>query len=123
MTTRNIVHIEIPANDGKTAGAFYEKLFGWHIVHDETFNYTMWDAHEGPAGGFRPIGENVRPGEVLIYVNSEDVEADLKVAVGLGGEIAMEKTEIPGNGWFGIFKDPDGNFVGLYTAIQPAASQ
>jgi predicted enzyme related to lactoylglutathione lyase len=121
MTKRNIVHVEIPASDGKAAGAFYEKLFGWHIVHDDQFNYTMFDAHEGPGGGFSPINEHTSPGDVLVYVNSEDIEADLKAAVELGASIAMEKTEIPGTGWFGVFVDPTGNPIGLYTNMAPAA--
>lgn len=119
MTKRNIVHIEIPATDGKASGAFYEKLFGWHIMHDEQFNYTMFDPHEGPGGGFSWVNEHTKPGDVLIYINSEDIEADLKQAAALGGSILREKEEIPGTGWFGIFKDPVGNMIGLYTAMNP----
>ena len=119
MTKRNIVHVEIPTTDGKASGEFYGKLFGWHITHDEQFNYTMFDPHEGPGGGFSGITEYNQPGDVLVYVNSEDIEADLKAAVGLGGTILEEKMEIPGTGWFGIFKDPVGNKIGLYTAMNP----
>jgi predicted enzyme related to lactoylglutathione lyase len=31
----------------------------------------------------------------------------------------MPKTEIPGFGWFGMFMDPTGNRVGLYTSMNP----
>jgi predicted enzyme related to lactoylglutathione lyase len=31
----------------------------------------------------------------------------------------VPKTEIPGIGWFGVFTDPTGNKVGLYTAQSP----
>lgn len=117
MTKRNFVHVEIPATDGKAAGEFYEKLFGWHITHDEQFNYTMFDPQEGHGGGFSWINETTKPGDVLVYVNSEDIEADLNQAVALGGSIVQAKEEIPGTGWFGIFKDPTGNNIGLYTAM------
>ena len=79
----------------------------------------MFDPHEGPGGGFTSIDENVRPGNVLIYVNSEDIEADLKKAVQLGGTILQEKMEIPATGWFGIFQDPSGNSIALYTSMNP----
>ncbi len=117
MTKRNIVHIEIPTADNKVSGKFYEELFGWHITHDDKMDYTMWDPHEGPGGGFSPISMGATAGEVTIYVNSEDIEADLKKAVSLGGELVREKSEIPGIGWWGVFKDPTGNSIALYTAM------
>ncbi len=119
MTKRNIVHIEIPTREAKESAAFYEKLFGWSIVRDEEMDYTMFDAHEGPGGGFNPLGESIAVGDVIFYVNSDDIEADLQRAVELGGEIAMPKTEIPNTGWFGMFKDQTGNIVGLYTGTNP----
>ena len=123
MTKRNIVHIEIPTSDSKASAKFYQELFGWHIERDEQMDYTMWDPHEGPGGGFSPVGENVKPGDVLIYVNSEDIEADLKRAAELGGTILQEKMEIPTIGWFGIFKDPTGNMIALYTSMDPEYNQ
>ncbi len=80
MNKRNIVHIEIPTQNGKESADFYEKLFDWHIEHDEQMDYTMFDPHDGPGGGFSPLGENVHVGDILIYVNSDDIEADLKKA-------------------------------------------
>ena len=123
MTKRNIVHIEIPTRNGKESGEFYEKLFGWHIEHVEEMDYTMWDSHEGSAGGFSQVDENVKPGDVIIYVNSEDIEADLKKAAELGGTILREKEEIPNTGWFGMFKDPTGNTIALYTSMNPEFNQ
>lgn len=119
MKKRNIVHIEIPTQNGKESAQFYEKLFGWHIEHDEQMDYTMFDPHEGPGGGFSPLGENVEAGDILIYVSSEDIEADLKNAESLGGTVVMQKSEIPNTGWFGMFKDPTGNTIGLYTSMNP----
>ncbi len=122
MTKRNVVHIEIPAADGAQAGEFYRKLFGWQIQHVPEMNYTMWDAGDGSGGGFIDLGETTQPGDVLIYVNSDDIEADLKQAAALGGKIIQEKMEIPQTGWFGIFQDPTGNNVGLYTDINPESN-
>jgi predicted enzyme related to lactoylglutathione lyase len=123
MTKRNIVHIEIPTKDSKASAEFYQKLFGWHIETVEEMNYTMWDPHEGPGGGFSNVDENVKPGDVIIYINCEDIEADLKKAVELGGAIVQEKMEIPETGWFGMFKDPTGNTIALYTSMNPEFNQ
>jgi uncharacterized protein len=119
MTKRNIVHIEIPAADSAKAGKFYADLFGWKIEHVPEMNYTMWDAGDGSGGGFNPLGEHVKAGDVLIYVNSDDIEADLKKAKSLGGTILTEKSEIPNTGWWGVFKDPTGNMIALYTSLNP----
>ena len=119
MSKRNVVHIEIPTRSGKESAEFYEKLFGWHIEHDEEHNYTQFDPHDGPGGGFNPLSDNVKAGDVLIYVNSDDIEADLKKAQALGGAVVMEKAEIPGVGWYGMFADPTGNMIGLYTSMNP----
>ncbi len=123
MTKRNIVHIEIPSENVKASADFYQKLFGWHMERVEEMDYTMWDAHEAPGGGFSQVGENLKPGEVLIYINSEDIEADLKAAESLGGTIVHPKTEIPNTGWFGMFQDPTGNIIGLYTSMNPDFNQ
>jgi predicted enzyme related to lactoylglutathione lyase len=119
MTKRNIVHIEIPTSNAKESADFYQKLFGWNIIRDEKFDYTMFDGDGGPGGGFTKIGgewgDHVEVGHVLIYINSDDIEADLKQAEALGSKIIQPKMEIPGTGWFGIFTDPTGNTIAVYT--------
>lgn len=119
MTKRNIVHIEIPTANAKKSGDFYGNLFGWHIETDEKMGYTIWDPHEGPGGGFSVLGDDTAVGEVLLYVDSDDIEADLKQAVALGGTLVMPKTEIPTVGFFGIFKDPTGNKIAVFTDANP----
>ncbi|HEY2981028.1 MAG TPA: VOC family protein [Anaerolineales bacterium] len=119
MTKRNIVHIEIPAVDQAKAGKFYHDLFGWEVQHVPEMNYTMWDAGDGSAGGFNELSDEFGVGDVLIYVNSDDIDADLKKARSLGATIVREKDEIPQTGWFGIFKDPTGNMIALYTSQNP----
>jgi predicted enzyme related to lactoylglutathione lyase len=119
MTKRNIVHIEIPSGDVKKSSDFYRKLFGWEITRDEKMNYTMWEPRIGPGGGFSQLGENVKVGDILIYIDSEDIDADLRKVVELGGKVLNQKSEIPGIGWFGIFSDPTGNMIALYTSMHP----
>lgn len=121
MVKRNIVHIEIPVADLQAGARFYQDLFGWEIEHFPEMNYATWAAgtRAGDGGGFNPLSEHVRPGDVLIYVNSEDIEADLKKAASLGARVTQEKMEIPQIGWFGVFEDPTGNPIALYTSMDP----
>lgn len=119
MTKRNIVHIEIPTTDARKSAEFYGKLFGWQIITDDQMDYTMWEPGEGPGGGFSRAPQDAQVGEVLIHVNSDDVDADLKMAESLGGSIVLPVTEIPTIGWFGVFKDPTGNKISLFKSLNP----
>ena len=114
MVTRNINHIEIPSRNFEESGSFYQRLFEWKITPIPEANYTVWESGEGSRGGFLRLGEGVGAGDIAVYVDSEDIEADLKKVKSLGGEVVKQKTEIPGRGWYGLFKDPTGNTIGLF---------
>ena len=117
MSKRNVVHVEIPAANTDAASKFYAALFGWKITPVPEMNYVMWEDGTGSGGGFPQISEDSPAGRVLVYIDSEDIEADLKKVVQLGGKVLHAKTEIPQMGWFAIFQDPDGNALALYTSM------
>ena len=120
MSKRNIVHVEIPAANVEGAGKFYQALFGWKISPMAEMNYTMWEAGNGDEyGGFPQVSEENPAGQVLVYIASDDIEADLKKVESLGGKILHQKTEIPGMGWYGVFQDPTGNVLAVYTSMNP----
>ena len=116
VSKRNVVHIEIPAADVPAASKFYQDLFGWKMEHAAEFDYTMWSDGSGYGGGFNKVSEDTPAGQVLVYIHSDDIEADLKKVEELGGTVVQPKMEIPGTGWFGQFKDPTGNVLALYTS-------
>jgi predicted enzyme related to lactoylglutathione lyase len=120
MSKRNVVHVEIPAAKPKAAGKFYADLFGWKVQDMPEMNYTMWEAEDHTGGGFPEVSEINPAGQVLVYIDSDDIDADLKKVVKLGGKALHQKTEIPGMGWFGIFQDPTGNVLALYTGMNPS---
>ena len=123
MPNHSIVHVEIPAHDLESAGKFYADLFGWKMQSMPEFNYMTFEAAPGPGGGFVEVGDETsdaspvsyKPGDVLVYVSTDDIDATLAQVEALGGRPVLPKTEIPDVGWFGIFTDPTGNRIGLYT--------
>jgi predicted enzyme related to lactoylglutathione lyase len=123
MSKRNVVHVEIPAADVPAAGQFYQEMFGWKIQHFPEMNYTMWQAGDDSGGGFPQVSDEAPAGHVLVYIDSDDIDADLKKVEQLGGKVIHPKTEIPQMGWYAFFQDPTGNVLGLYTSMNPQANQ
>ena len=121
MSTHPIVHIEFSAKDREDTAKFYSELFGWKVRQIPEMNYATFDPGNGPGGGFNPVSEENPAGTVLVFVGSTDINADLKKAESLGGKIVVPKMEIPMTGWFGVFEDPSGNRIGLYTAMDNTA--
>ena len=119
MSKRNVVHVEIPAKVVESASKFYQDLFGWKMESVPEMNYTMWEDGSGFGGGFTEVSEDTPVGRVLVYIDSDDIEADLKKVVELGGKVLQEKMEIPQTGWFGIFQDPTGNVLAIYKSMNP----
>ena len=123
MSNHPIVHIEIPAQKAQEAGKFYGDLFGWKIESDPMYNYVQFQAEGGPGGGFVEVVEDgggtvhYKPDSVLLYVSTEDIDATLARVESLGGKTLLPKTEIPHVGWWGVFTDPTGNRVGLFTGM------
>ena len=112
-----ISHIEIPAKDVKTATEFYNTVFDWKMETDEAMNYTMFTAGGGTGGGFSEVNQENPVGNVLIYIDTPDLEASVKAVKEHGGEILMERYEIGDFGLMATFKDPTGNLIALYQSL------
>jgi predicted enzyme related to lactoylglutathione lyase len=63
-----------------------------------------------------PITDENPAGSVVVYIDTDDITATLDSVEESGGKSLVPKMPIPGMGWFGIFMDPTGNRIGLYTA-------
>ena len=116
MTNHSIVHIEFPAQDPVAAGRFYKDLLGWDMEEMPEMDYVTFQSGENQGGGFPRIdGEMYKPGDVIVYIETDDIDATLDCVESLGGKTLVPKSEIPGFGWFAHFADPSGNRVGLFT--------
>jgi predicted enzyme related to lactoylglutathione lyase len=123
MNKRSIVHIEIPAADRQAGAEFYAKDFGWEYEHmTEPSPYTMLTM--GNIGGGMPdVGEMYKAGDVIIYLHSQDVAADLQQIEAHGGKRLSEPFMVGEFGEMAFFADPTGNRLALWKEIQPGSGQ
>lgn len=120
MPAYPIVHLELSAKDPAATSKFYSDLAGWKIDHDPGYDYYQFSAEGGPGGGFVvPDGKQYNPGDVIVYLGVDNIDAALKKVEALGGQIVLPKTEIPSVGWYAFFKDPAGNRMGLFARGTP----
>ena len=114
MEKRPIVHIEIPANDQQVGASFYAEVFGWNVQHMPDYQYTSFESGS-VSGGIPTIdGEMYNPGDVIVYLGSKDLEADLENIETHGGKKLSDIIEIPNMGWMVHFADPSGNHLALW---------
>jgi predicted enzyme related to lactoylglutathione lyase len=109
------VHIELTTSDVGKAKSFYKSLFDWKLKDVPMgggMTYTMVDVGNGTGGGmFEMPGA---PTAWIPYAAVSDVGKSTEKARSLGATILKEKSEVPGMGWFSIFKDPTGALIALW---------
>ena len=125
-----VVHFEIPADDVARAKAFYEKVFGWKIKQfpmpaggPEYWGVTTRkDGAPGINGG---LMKRNMPGQPFAnYVDVKSIDEFLGKIQAAGGTLVMPKQEIaPGMGSIAVFRDTEGNMMGLYQPAAPAAKK
>lgn len=114
MAHGDITHIDIPVSDTKRASEFYATLFGWGIAEYPGFEgYPMWQApNKISGGGLAPRSDGFTQPRSSVEVDS--IDETLAQAVELGGEVLAAKSPIDENSWWAVFRDPDGNEIGIY---------
>ena len=122
-----VVHFEMQAEDGARAKTFYESVFGWQMTQlgSEMGDYLLAttspmdenNMHKNKGainGGFYQKGESGTMPHVVISVG--DLNEHMETVKQAGGEIQGKPMDIPGIGTFVMFKDTEGNRVGM---LQP----
>ena len=114
-----IVHIELSANNHEDAAKFYGNVFGWETQSFPEMNYTTFMSGEGvPGGGFNNVSDENPAGRIVIYINTDDIEASMKKIEANGGQRVGPNIDIPDVGTMAMFKDPTGNSVSLLKPIE-----
>ncbi|HEX6560649.1 MAG TPA: VOC family protein [Nitrososphaera sp.] len=115
-----IVHFEIPADNIERTNKFYGNLFGWKMekmagpMEYWTFRTTNDKGEQIIGGG---IMKRQMPDQGIInYIGVDSVDKYSKKVQELGGKVKVQKTEVPGFGWFAVCTDTENNTFALWEA-------
>ncbi len=112
------VHVELTTDDLSGARKFYGALFTWKVAaapHMPT--YLMIDTgKKATGGGMQPRPMPEAPTAWLPYVEVADVKKTLAKAKKLGGAIVVDAQPVGAMGVIGVFSDPRGAMLGVWSA-------
>jgi len=120
MKNNAVNWFEIMVADFDRAKAFYETILGapMEVVDCECRMALFPAEYDKGVGGCITLMDGCKPGEggTLVYLNVEgELDAVLSRIPAAGGEVIKPRTEIPPHGFMGLFKDTEGNVVGLHS--------
>jgi uncharacterized protein len=127
-----VVHFEIVGDDPEKLASFYGDLFGWNIQKMPMEGMPYWmvqtvktneqgmplEAGSINGGITQKMSPDQRP---INYVNVESVSDYVLKSQKLGATVLMDKTPIPGMGYFAQVMDPQGNSFGLFQGDSTAS--
>lgn len=120
MAKHRIGWFELYVNDFGKSKDFYSGLFGWNFHESVSMGKSYWNINTGEdslGGGLTKKTTKENSGQsVVLYVETDDIEATLNKAKSLGAKVETGKTQISESaGYFALFTDIDGNVVGLWS--------
>jgi uncharacterized protein len=116
---------ELHTSDPQAAKSFYGEVFGWKSADMEVGDivYTIFKRNgDADAGGLmKNPGDGQGPAAWTTYLATDDVDAMVAKATGLGATAHMPGDDVPGVGRIAVLSDPTGAMFGLFKPNQPAA--
>ena len=118
MAHGQITHVDIPSDDLGRATRFYSELFGWQMRSMPEFpNYEMFQSGPEDVGGGIGLRGETAPVNPRIYVTVDSIDDALARVEGLGGSVVVEKTQVPGMGWYAAIDDSEGSEIGIWESL------
>ena len=117
---------EIPVTDFDRAARFYENVFKEKLIPRPIKRANRYEVFplvpRLPGAGLALVeGDGNAPSEsgAVIYIDrDEDLSIPLSRIEESGGVVLLSKTEnVGGNGYIALFRDTEGNKVGLHSSI------
>jgi hypothetical protein len=123
MAHGTFVWNELLTRDVEASKAFYASLVGWTYKGMPTEHGTYWLAEVAgkPVAGLMSMPPDVPPHvppHWFEYLEVDDVDERLKLAVEHGGKILRPPLDIPDVGRIGFVTDSTGAAVGLMTPLR-----
>ncbi len=114
---QKVVWFEIMGRNLGAMKEFYHEVLGLETrPMGEMPGYEEIQVEEGSLGGGLGVMEVEHPPYATVYFAVPEVTETLEKAEANGGQRVLEKTALPGgNGYFGIFLDPDGIVIGVFS--------
>ena len=117
MQHGDFTHVEIPADDPARAKRFYTDLFGWSFQEIPGFDgyhlFTTPAGREAVGGAIGIRGQTV-PERMRSYVQVTSIDETVPRVADFGGSVIDEKQEVPGQGWFAVLQDSEGNEIAIW---------
>jgi uncharacterized protein len=121
---RNVWY-DLVTTDLEGAKRFYTEVIGWKAEQWKDsppgMPYTMWMAGETGIGGLMPLPEEAKkmgaPPHWIAYTTVENVDASVKEATKLGGQVRAPAFDIPKVGRIAILADPQGATFAVFTPL------
>lgn len=111
-TPGGVTWLELLTRDTDAAAKFYNEVFGWEVAVDDTSGTqyaTFTLAGQDVAGmlGMPDVVAEDVPAHWAVYFSVADCAATQKLAVELGGDVAVPVTDVS-IGRFAVLEDPQG---------------
>jgi uncharacterized protein len=107
-------HIEIPTTNIEKAKKFYSTVFGWTFSHIQDIDYTIIHTGKHPNGGFELVKKIPKKGQVIPYIEVEDIDTILKAIQKARGKVLTKKSQVGSMGWRAQFATPEGVQLALW---------
>jgi hypothetical protein len=120
MAHGEYTHIEIPADDPGRAQRFYEGLFGWKFVTMPNFpDYFLYTTAAGEEGVGGAIGKRdvTAPSAIRNYIHVDSIDETASRVADFGGRVKEAKQEVPGQGWYAVLADSEGNEIAIWERL------
>jgi predicted enzyme related to lactoylglutathione lyase len=116
-------HFEIPVDDPDRAEKFYTAVFGWTFERypGAPSYYGMANTGDGEPGINGALFQRGDDSETTLTMSVDSVDDATASIVSAGGQVVQEKMAIPSMGWFAVYKDTEGNKIGVFTNDPNAA--
>lgn len=120
-----VAWFEIYVYDIGRVRTFYTEVFGWTYEEIPEFplgEYSMIVTGRGrpPIGGLAQSPHRTPPTNesTVVYLLVDDIDSTLDSVSAAGGKVDRPKMNIGGDhGYCAIFRDPEGNHVGLWAGV------
>ncbi len=107
-------HIEIPAINLEKSKRFFGTVFGWTFSYIQDIDYTIIHTGKYPNGGFEIMKRMPKKGQVIPYIEVEDINITMKSIRKARGKMLTKKSQVGSMGWRAQFETPDGVQLALW---------